>query len=286
MATRKVHDFAMEVQSPHAHVQGASLKACGHVLAVFLSSGQRERLRTSAPLQPEARRAAMTATVNARLVAIEDIDTTVNHEPRIEDLKLAEALGFSDKHKIRELIKKHRPSLEEFGEVSAVERKPTAKGGRPGRTFYLNRKQALFITAKSETERAAIVTVQMVEVFDAVMSKKEIGTVAFIGNVVAVRGYIRRAPATERLPSRIGDAEFWRRSLREAQYQLARRGEIYPTVVPSSMSARSPLGEALPFDLTREALCLPDGSFVIPVRGGGWQHAKASEIVAAPRMIA
>lgn len=103
-----------------------------------------------------------------------DIDTTVNHEPRIEDLKLAEALGFERDRNIRALIEKHLQTLEGFGEVCCVRSKPTAKGGRPGRTFYLNRKQALFITAKSDTERAAHVTVQMVEVFDAVTRGREV----------------------------------------------------------------------------------------------------------------
>ncbi|WP_044551429.1 hypothetical protein [Azospirillum lipoferum] len=35
-------------------------------------------------------------------------------------------------------------------------------------SFYLTKRQALYITAKSDTERAALVTIQMVELFDAV----------------------------------------------------------------------------------------------------------------------
>lgn len=90
-----------------------------------------------------------------------------NGEPRVEDLKLAGALGFTKHHQIRPLIKRHANSLRAFGEVFSIRGKPGVQGGRPGETFYLNRKQALYITAKSDTEMAAMVTVQMVEVFDA-----------------------------------------------------------------------------------------------------------------------
>ncbi len=41
------------------------------------------------------------------------------------------------------------------------------RGGRPGKAYWLNKKQALYICTKSETDRATEATIQMVEVFDA-----------------------------------------------------------------------------------------------------------------------
>ena len=89
-------------------------------------------------------------------------------EPRVRDLRLAEALGFSNRHDIRTLIRRHAATLATFGEVVSRQDEKLPRGGRPGRSFLLNKRQALYITAKSDTERAALVTVQMVEVFDAV----------------------------------------------------------------------------------------------------------------------
>lgn len=112
---------------------------------------------------------AVTAYSTSALSAA-DLNTTINCEPRIMDLRLAEVLGFDRTRDIRKLIKRHEAVLKGFAEVCATWRKPSAAGGRPGQTYWLSKKQALFITAKSDTERAALVTVQMVEVFDAVTS--------------------------------------------------------------------------------------------------------------------
>jgi predicted ArsR family transcriptional regulator len=111
-------------------------------------------------------------TTGARALTASDLNVTVNHEPRIHDLRLAEVLGFANKHMIRVLIRRHLEALKRFGEVSLVQEKPGKQGGRPGISFYLNKRQALYITAKSDTPRAAEITVEMVEVFDAYLAGK------------------------------------------------------------------------------------------------------------------
>lgn len=88
-----------------------------------------------------------------------------NGEPRVEDLMLAQALGFADPHSIRRLVRRYRPELAVFGEVFSKRKKPTSVGGRPGEAYFLNEEQAIFITAKSDTPRAAEITVEMVRVF-------------------------------------------------------------------------------------------------------------------------
>lgn len=115
----------------------------------------------------------MSKAVRARstnlVISVADL-TVQTGEPRIHDLRLAEGLGFADHHMIRLLIRRHMEALRQFGEVSVTQRKPGPRGGRPGTDYHLNKRQVLYITAKSDTPRAAEITVQMVEVFDAYAS--------------------------------------------------------------------------------------------------------------------
>ncbi|RJF84826.1 hypothetical protein D3877_10125 [Azospirillum cavernae] len=98
-----------------------------------------------------------------------DIDTTINGEPRILDLRLAEALGFKRSADIRPLIERHREALERLGGIFRTVRKNPGRG-RPAAEFWLTKKQAIYIATKAETERATEITIQIVEVFDTVTS--------------------------------------------------------------------------------------------------------------------
>jgi hypothetical protein len=107
---------------------------------------------------------------------------------RVEDLTLARALGFTSPHNIRALIRRYRSDLAVFGEVFFMCKKPTSAGGRPGETFYLNEEQAIFITAKSDTPKAAEITVEMVRVFRAYMKGQT------PDDLTPVRAHTRRRP--------------------------------------------------------------------------------------------
>lgn len=110
-------------------------------------------------------------------LSIADLNTSVNHEPRIRDLKLAEKLGMTDAHAIRRIIERNRAELEGYGEVSATVAETTAglsdaasenrKRGRPGREYWLNEGQALVICALSRTPAAAAVRRQIIDLFMA-----------------------------------------------------------------------------------------------------------------------
>jgi hypothetical protein len=91
----------------------------------------------------------------------------VGGEPRILDLDLASRLGFAEPRAIRKLIKRHLPSLDRLGVRATVSRTPNAKGGAPTEEHYLNRKQAIFVTGKSETPTATEITIEIIERFDA-----------------------------------------------------------------------------------------------------------------------
>ncbi|MFG1260021.1 hypothetical protein V5F79_22095 [Xanthobacter flavus] len=106
-----------------------------------------------------------------RLITVSDLEVR-DGEPKVEDIRLAKALGFANIHDIRTLIRRHMEALKAFGEVSVMQRKPGAKGGRPSTVFYLNEEQAIFITAKSDTPKAAEITVEMVRVFRAYLNEQ------------------------------------------------------------------------------------------------------------------
>jgi predicted ArsR family transcriptional regulator len=118
------------------------------------------------------------------LFSVSDINTSINHEPRILDTKLAEALGFARPRKIRDVISRHLDALKRLGNIVCPAVGQTPKGGRPGKEYWLTKKQALFLCTKSETPNATEVTIQMVEVFDQVMN----------GKTVPVRAHTRRPP--------------------------------------------------------------------------------------------
>lgn len=99
-------------------------------------------------------------------VSIGDDTLKIHHvdgEPRIEDTDLGRKLGFVEPKKIRRLIKRHAASLAKLGPRPTVDRVINGGGAE---VSYLNRKQAVFITAKSETEIATEVTIDIVKRFD------------------------------------------------------------------------------------------------------------------------
>lgn len=95
------------------------------------------------------------------------LPSPVGGEPRILDTDLATRLGFSQPRDIRKLIKRWEADLARMGVCATVAQTSGAQGGRPTEAFYLNRKQAIFITAKSDTADATDITIEIIERFDA-----------------------------------------------------------------------------------------------------------------------
>ena len=155
-----------------------------------------------------SRRRAMSTLQTESVFSPRDINTTINHEPRMQDLRLAEALGFSDIHKIRNLIERHRKSLNRFGELISAMVAENRKRGRPGKEYWLNKKQCLYLCAKSETANATDITIQMVEVFDQVSG----GT---------LRTHVERSDAQVRSKRRnLNRITHWQGKLAECEAQL------------------------------------------------------------------
>jgi hypothetical protein len=101
------------------------------------------------------------------ILSLNDLNTTINHEPRVQDVLLAEKLGFERPRNIRKAIERNRAELESYGSIcSTVEQIPDM-AGRPGKTYYLNEGQALVICALSRTPKAAEIRKAIIEVFMA-----------------------------------------------------------------------------------------------------------------------
>lgn len=86
-------------------------------------------------------------------------------EPRVQDLRLAEALAFRQVRDIRKLIDRNLEEVRAHGQVCATMAQTSPEGGRPGTEYWLNEPQALLVCMFSRTERAAAVRAELIAVF-------------------------------------------------------------------------------------------------------------------------
>lgn len=101
-------------------------------------------------------------------ITISDLNTTVNHEPRILDTRLGEALGFGRSTSIRVLIERNRAEMERYGEVCITAMQTAGiQGGRPGKAYWLTEGQALCLSALSNAPNAPDVRQMLIEVYMA-----------------------------------------------------------------------------------------------------------------------
>ena len=117
--------------------------------------------------------------------------TIIDSEPRILDVDLAERLALSHLPEIRRLIERNRDELEMHGQVCVTATQTSAKGGRPGKAYYLNEGQALVICSMSRTAKAAQIRKLIIDVF---MDWRQ-------GKLVHVKEHNRRYPAPRVAPT-------------------------------------------------------------------------------------
>lgn len=113
-------------------------------------------------------------------------------ELRIRDLDLAARLGFGNPIDIRKLVRRYGDDLGRMGVLATVAKTSSEQGGRPATEFYLNRKQAIFITTKSETPEATDITIEIIERFEAyeqgaAKSGADLATLSFSRRLAIVR---------------------------------------------------------------------------------------------------
>lgn len=87
-------------------------------------------------------------------------------ELRARDVEVAEKLGLATKD-LRDLIKRHRDELNDFGVIRKVPETQRAKGGRPSEAYWLNRDQVLAVCMWSQTKAARGVRKELIQVFNA-----------------------------------------------------------------------------------------------------------------------
>lgn len=88
--------------------------------------------------------------------------TPMAGEPCVQDLRVAEALGYDRTRKVRDLIERNRPELESYGPLAVRYGKSR---GQSFSEFFLSEGQALVICALARTDKAAAVRRQLIEVF-------------------------------------------------------------------------------------------------------------------------
>jgi len=97
-------------------------------------------------------------------LTISDLNTEVNHEPRIHDLRIAENLGMSRKRDIRKLIERNIAELERYGTCATVSR---VVRGNQVTEYYLNEPQALLICVKSDAPNSPDARQRIIEIYMA-----------------------------------------------------------------------------------------------------------------------
>ena len=107
--------------------------------------------------------------MSAALIKLDDLRVLAQgDEPRIQDLKLAEALEYKAAYQIRELINRNRPELERYGGLSCRTINSSGpQGGRPSQEYWPNEAQAILICMRSDAPRAADVRQEVITVYQA-----------------------------------------------------------------------------------------------------------------------
>ena len=94
---------------------------------------------------------------------------TVASELRVRDEDVGTLLEFSRPRDVRKLVDTYREKLLTMGTLPVFQEATT---GRPSETTYLNRDQALYITLKSETEKAFEVQMEIIRCYSQYLDGK------------------------------------------------------------------------------------------------------------------
>lgn len=123
-------------------------------------------------------------------LSLSDLNTAIDQEPRIYDLRLAERLGFARPRAIRQIIDRNRVELEAYGPLVVIEENSPhgvalsphgvalSRRGTLGRVYWLNEGQALVVCMLSKTPNAAAIRFEVIQVFIAFRRGKAPGNPA------------------------------------------------------------------------------------------------------------
>jgi hypothetical protein len=97
-------------------------------------------------------------------LSLSDLRVVSHDEPRLQDIKIAEALGFERPRDIRKLIFRNMAELTRFGTCATVAH--VVRGNQVAE-YWLNEEQALLVSTLSDAPRAAEVRSMLIKVFVA-----------------------------------------------------------------------------------------------------------------------
>ncbi|MEL4069938.1 hypothetical protein WKW50_07295 [Ochrobactrum sp. GPK 3] len=97
-----------------------------------------------------------------RTFTIADLNAEIDGEPRINDLRLGEGLGFARPRVIRELVTRNKEELNTYGSLAVRHGKSR---GQLFTEYFLNEGQALLICMFAKTVAAAAVRKALIDVF-------------------------------------------------------------------------------------------------------------------------
>lgn len=124
---------------------------------------------------------ATPANVTCKTIVVDEVSVAIiNGVPMARDTDLAVAMGYASPYKIRELIGRYADG-NGLGEVFATVGKTSAKGGRPSKECWLTEAQALFIAAKSDTDKAVEILNTVIRVFISAREGQRAQPVPVIG---------------------------------------------------------------------------------------------------------
>ncbi len=97
-------------------------------------------------------------------LSLADLNTGIDNDPRILDIRVAERLGFARPRVIRELIVRNRDELETYGPLAVRHGKSR---GQEFTEFWLNEGQTLLVCMFSKTPDAAAIRKEVIAVYMA-----------------------------------------------------------------------------------------------------------------------
>ncbi len=91
----------------------------------------------------------------------------VDSEPRIQDIVLAQYLGYRRPRDIRPFIRKHLKKLNEFGVCERPRISASNRSGRPADSYWLTRSQAIELISLRKTSNAVAALIKVRDLFDS-----------------------------------------------------------------------------------------------------------------------
>ncbi len=102
------------------------------------------------------------------IFSLDDLNTTIDNTPRIQDYLLGEKLGFSRPRAIRQIIERNLEELRGFGKCApqAVAGSIANGAQREVSEYWLNESQAIYVCMRSRAKNSTEIRKEILKVFE------------------------------------------------------------------------------------------------------------------------